>query len=198
MTKTRSLHRTVGLVMLLPFLGWGITGAIFFLKPGYAGAYEALQIKTYPFEATTQLQTDPAWLEVRLLKTILGGHLLVRTKEGWQHLDPQTLKPKPAPNEEETRSLLNDAFSINPQRYGQILAVEGNTIKTDTGVQAKLNWERMTLNQRGKDTDRIDFFYKIHYLQWTGIESVDKVLGGVGVALIFALSLLGAILFFRK
>jgi hypothetical protein len=196
--KTRSLHRTIGVIMFLPFIGWGITGAIFFLKPGYAGAYEPLQVKSYPLESAAAIQPDPSWLEARLLKTTLGGHLLVRTAEDWQHLDPQTLKPRPAPSEEQTRSLLNDAFSINPQRYGQILAVEGNSIKTDTGVQAKLNWERMTLSQRGRDTERIDFFYKIHYLQWTGIESVDKVLGGVGVALIFALSLLGAILFFRK
>jgi hypothetical protein len=137
-------------------------------------------------------------LEVRYLKTILGNHLLVRTIDGWQHLDPQSLKPKPVPNEEEMRTLLNDAFSINPQRYGQIVAVEGSTIRTDTGVQAKLNWDRMSLTQRGKDTDRIDFFYKIHYLQWTGIESLDKILGGIGITLVLALSLLGTILFFRK
>jgi hypothetical protein len=198
MPKTRSLHRIIGLIMLLPFIGWAITGAIFFLKPGYAGAYDSLQVKTYPLEANTAIQTNPSWLEVRYLKTILGNHLLVRTTDGWQHLDPQSLQPKLVPSEEETRTLLNDAFSINPQRYGQIVAVEGNTIKTDTGVQAKLNWKVMSLTQRGKDTDRIDFFYKIHYLQWTGIESLDKVLGGTGIALVLILSLLGAVLFFRK
>jgi hypothetical protein len=196
--KIRSLHRILGLIMLLPFIGWAITGAIFFLKPGYAGAYDLLQIKTYPLESNTAIQINPAWLEVRYLKTTLGNHLLVRTTEGWQHLDPQSLIPKPAPNEEEMRTLMNDAFSMNPQRYGQIVAVEGSTIRTDTGVQAKLNWERMSLTQRGKDTDRIDFLYKIHYLQWTGIESLDKVLGGTGIALILVLSLLGTVLFFRK
>jgi hypothetical protein len=196
--KIRSLHRILGLIMLLPFIGWAITGAIFFLKPGYAGAYDLLQIKTYPLESNTAIQTNPAWLEVRYLKTTLGNHLLVRTTEGWQHLDPQSLIPKPAPNEEKMRALMNDAFSMNPQRYGEIVAVEGSTIRTDTGVQAKLNWERMSLTQRGKDTDRIDFLYKIHYLQWTGIESLDKVLGGTGIALILVLSLLGTVLFFRK
>lgn len=196
--KTRSAHRIIGLIMLLPFIGWSVTGAIFFLKPGYVGAYETLSVKTYPLEASTTIQTNPLWLEVRYLKTTLGNHLLVRTTDGWQHLDPQSLQPKPVPNEEEIRTLLNDAFSINPQRYGQIVAIEGNTIKTDTGVQAKLNWDRMSLTQRGKDTDRIDFFYKIHYLQWTGIESLDKVLGGIGITLILVLTLLGAVLFFRK
>jgi hypothetical protein len=196
--KTRSLHRIIGLLMLLPFIGWAVTGAIFFLKPGYAGAYDPLQVKTYALESNTQIQTNSSWLEVRLLKTILGEHLLVRTVDGWQHLEPQSLKPKAAPNEEEMRALLNDAFLSNPARYGQIVTVEGNNIKTDTGVQAKLNWERMSLTQRGKDTDRIDFFYRVHYLQWTGIESLDKVLGGLGITFILVLSLLGAILFFRK
>jgi hypothetical protein len=196
--KTRSLHRIIGLLMLLPFIGWAVTGAIFFLKPGYAGAYDPLQVKTYALESNTAIQTHSSWLEVRLLKTVLGEHLLVRTVDGWQHLEPQSLKLKAAPNEEEMRALLNDAFLSNPARYGQIVTVEGNNIKTDTGVQAKLNWERMSLTQRGKDTDRIDFFYRVHYLQWTGIESLDKVLGGLGITFILVLSLLGAILFFRK
>ncbi len=196
--KTRSLHRIIGLLMLLPLIGWAVTGAIFFLKPGYAGAYDLLQVKTYPLEKTAPIQTDSSWLEVRYLKTILGEHLLVRTTEGWQHLEPQTLKARPAPNQEETRTLLNDAFSMNPSRYGEITNINGNHITTNTGVQAKLNWERMALTQRGKDTDRIDFFYRIHYLQWTGIDSVDKVLGGIGITFILVLSLLGAILFFRK
>jgi hypothetical protein len=40
--------------------------------------------------------------------------------------------------------------------------------------------------------------YRIHYLQWTGIKSVDQVLGVVGILLIVALSLLGARLFFAR
>jgi len=35
-------------------------------------------------------------------------------------------------------------------------------------------------------------------LQWTGIKGVDKVLGGLGILLVLALSLLGARLFFGK
>src|SRR5262245_31577926 len=165
--KVRSLHRLIGILMLLPFAGWAVTGAIFFLKPGYTGAYDLLAVKTYALDSATQIKSDPAWLEARLLKTVLGEHLLVRTSEGWQHLDPQTLQTKPAPSEDQVRSLLTDAFSINPARYGHVTGISGNTITTDTGVRVTLNWERLTLAQRGTDTDRIDFFYKIHYLQWT-------------------------------
>jgi len=194
--KTRILHRIVGLVMLLPLIGWAVTGAIFFLKPGYGGAYESLPVKTYPLTSRIALQTDPAWLEIRVVKTILGEHLLARTSAGWQQLDPRSLQPKPAPSEDELRALLADAFAINPARYGQIATVEGNTTTTDTGIRVTLDWNRLALSQRGKDTDRIDFFYRIHYLQWTGVAALDKALGALGIALVLILSLLGARLFF--
>lgn len=196
--KTRTLHRIVGLVMLLPLIGWAVTGAIFFLKPGYAGAYESLPVKTYPLATSIALEPNPAWLEVRVVKTILGEHLLARTAAGWQQLDPRSLQPKPAPAEDQLRALLADALAINPARYGQIATVEGNAATTDTGVQVTLDWNRLALSQRGKDTDRIDFFYRIHYLQWTGIAALDKALGALGIALVLSLSLLGARLFFSR
>jgi hypothetical protein len=196
--KIRKLHRVIGLAMLLPLIGWALTGAFFFLKPGYAGAYEPLQVKTYPLDANIAIQTDPSWFEVRVERTILGEHLLARTSQGWLHLDPQRLQPKPEPSPDEFRKLATDAFSANPGRYGQVATVERNVITTDTGVRVELDWKRLGLTQRGKDTNRIDSIYKIHYLQWTGVESVDKVLGALGILLVLALSVLGARLFFAK
>jgi hypothetical protein len=182
---------------LLPLIGWAATGAIFFVKPGYAGAYEALPVRTYPLETRLAVDPDPAWLEVRYIKTILGEHLLARTTEGWQHLDPQNLRPKRAPDDRELRFLITDAFSINPARYGRIVSVADNVATTDTGVRVTLTWNRLALAQRGKDTDRIDAFYRVHYLQWTGVATLDKILGGLGLALVVALSLLGARLLLR-
>ena len=124
--KTRALHRVIGLVMLLPMTGWAITGAVFFLKPGYQGAYEILPVKTY------------------------------------------------------------------------LLSIEGEKITTDTGVKIEMDWNRLALSQRGKDTDRIDTLYKIHYLQWTGVKSVDNIIGALGIVLVLALSGLGARLFFIR
>lgn len=196
--KTRVLHRVIGLMMLLPLTGWAITGAVFFWKPGYADAYELLQVKTYPLEPNIALQADPPWLEVRFVKTILGEHLLARTSNGWLHLDPRSLQPKPEPSTDEVRALVTDAVLANPARYGQISGIEGSTITTDTGVRIELDWTRLALTQRGKDTDRIDLLYKIHYLQWTGVKSLDKVLGALGIILVLALSGLGARLFFSK
>ncbi len=195
---TRALHRVIGLVMLLPLAGWACTGAIFFLKPGYAGAYDLLEAKTYPLETNIATQTDPSWLEARFLKTILGEHLLKRTSQGWLHLDPRSLQPRTEPSPEDIRALVTDAFSANPVRYGNVASIEGNLITTDTGVRIELDWNRLALTQRGKDTDRLDALYRIHYLQWTGFKSVDRVLGVLGILLVLALSLLGARLFFAK
>src|ERR1043165_5236811 len=97
--SARTLHRLIGLVMLLPLTGWAITGAIFFIKPGYETAYEALPVKTYPIAERIAVDTDPEWLEVRYLRTILGEHLLVRTSQGWQQLDPQNRFVKRVPTE---------------------------------------------------------------------------------------------------
>jgi hypothetical protein len=195
--KTRALHRILGLVMLLPLTGWAITGAFFFIKPGYAGAYELLQVKTYPLEPNIALQTDPSWFEVRLIKTILGEHLLARTSNGWLHLDPHSLQSKPEPSREDVVALVADAASANPARYGRVSGINGSTIITDTGVSIELDWNRLSLTQHGKDTDRIDLLYKIHYLQWTGVKTIDKVLGALGIILVVVLSGLGARLFFK-
>ncbi len=195
MIKARKLHRVVGLVMLLPLFGWAITGFIFFVKPGYEGAYELLQPKTYPMDGSKlALTPDSSWLEFRYFKTILGNHLIVRTAQGWQHLDPTTLAVRAKPSDDEIKKLLLDAFSVNPGRYGQVSAIAGGTATTTTNVRVALNWNRLSLQQTGKDTDRIDWLYKIHYLQWTGVKWMDRILGMVGLALIVVLSFLGLML----
>lgn len=194
----RKLHRIAGIVMLLPLIGWAVTGAFFFLKPGYSGAYETLPVKSYPFESEIKVTPDPAWLEVHLVKTILGEHLLARTSRGWLNYDPRNLQLRNEPSTEEIRALMNDAVSTNPARYGSIIRVEGRNVVTDAGIRIDLDWSRLALSQRGVDTDRIDALYRIHYLQWTGVKAVDQIVGALGILLVFALSLLGARLFFAK
>lgn len=194
----RQVHRVIGLVMLLPLIGWAATGAVFFTKPGYGAAYDALPIKTYPLEGPITLRPDPAWREVRHLRTILGLHLLARTDTGWVHLDPVTLQPAAVPREEDVRRLIADAFTVNPSRYGRIAGFAAGTATTDTGAVIRFDWNRLTLQQRGRDTDRIDRLYRIHYLQWTGQETVDQVLGLAGLVLLTVLTMLGARLAFRR
>jgi hypothetical protein len=196
--KVRSLHRIIGILLLLPFFAWAITGLIFFIKPGYVGAYELLNPKTYPLDKAVNVVSEPGWREFRYLRTILGEHLLVRTDAGWKQLDPATKQPRPIPTDAEIRTLLKDAFAANPGRYGEIASISGSDIRTTTDVDVSLDWNRLSLQQKGKDTERIDLLYKIHYLQWSGIKSVDRVLGITGIVLVLVLTSLGAWLAVRR
>lgn len=195
--QIRKLHRLIGLVMLLPLLGWASTGLVFFIKPGYQGAYELLQPKTYPVDKQVVITPQPSWLEFRYLRTVLGDHLLVRIAQGWQHLDPATLALRKTPTTDEISRLLLDAFATNPVRYGQVTQINNNVATTSTNVQIVLDWNRLSIQQRGRDTERIDWLYKIHYLQWTGVKWVDRIIGILGITCITILSILGLMLAFN-
>jgi hypothetical protein len=187
----------VGLVMLLPLVGWAVTGAVFFVKPGYAGAYEQLAVRSYPLDGNMPVRIQ-AWREARLLKTILGTHLLVRTDSGWRNLDPATLRIVPVPSPDKLRLLFEDAFTANPDRYGHVATQIDASARTTTGVEVTIDWNRLALQQRGRDTDRIDALYRIHYLQWTGQKALDRVLGLLGLLLIVTLAYLGVRLAFVR
>jgi hypothetical protein len=187
----RRLHRAIGVAMLLPLLGWAITGAIFYLKPGYAAAYHMVSIRTYPLAEGAASVPPGAWHEARLLRTILGDHLLVRTADGWQHLDPRSGLARPTPAPDDVERLLSDAIAGHP-RYGRVASVDGLRAQTDTGIRLALDWQRLAVAQRGADTDRIDWWYRVHYLQWTGVPVVDRVLGVIGLVLLVTLSGVGA------
>lgn len=193
----RRLHRMLGIVMLLPFFGWAVTGFIFFIKPGYAGAYDLLSTKFYPLESVAAITPRPEWLEFRCVRTILGLHLIVRTSSGWSQFNLDDLTPRPVAAPADITRLINDAMAANSGRYGTISSLHGLTAVTSTGVQVTLDWNRLALQQTGKDTERIDVLYKIHYLQWTGMKSVDRVLGMTGLVLLVALAAFGAKLAIR-
>lgn len=196
--RARTSHRFLGIILVLPFLAWAITGLIFFIKPGYAAAYETLNPRTYPLTGNLPFGADPAWMEVRYLRTILGDHLLARTEAGWTQLNPTDHRARNKPTEDEIKLLLKDAFLANPARYGTVTSIVGDTARTDTGVEVVLDWNTLRLQQRGKDTDRIDLFYRIHYLQWTGVKSIDRPVGFVGISLVLILTMLGAWLAIKR
>ena len=198
MIKSRKLHKITGLILVLPMLAWTITGLIFFIKPGYQGAYEQLSIKTYPLSSALAVHPKQEWQEVRLIHSILGEHLLVKLNNKTVHLDPVTLALKPMPSEQELKILLRDAFSNNSERYGDILRVNGLSAKTTTGVEVKLDWANLRLSQSGQDTQLINQLYKIHYLQWTGHKTVDQFLGVLGLILLILLMFLGVRLYVKQ
>jgi len=196
--KARTSHKVIGVVLILPFLGWAVTGFIFFLKPGYAGAYEILKPRTYPLTGAASIIPQSEWLEYRYFKTVLGDHLIARTEKGWLHLNPANGQPRSGPTRGEIELLLKDAFTANPLRYGEISDISGQTARTSTGVEVTLDWNTLSLQQRGSDTDRIDLLYRVHYLQWTGVKGIDKALGLIGLTLVMVLTGLGAWLAIRR
>ena len=179
-------------------LGWTITGIIFFIKPGYQGAYEQLSIKTYPLNESIALQPKREWQEIRLVTSILGDHLLVKSNNKTEHLDPNSLLLKPRPSEAEFKALLLDAFTGNSERYGDVINLDGLSAQTNTGVEIKLDWNNLRLSQKGQDTQLINLLYKVHYLQWTSHKGVDQVLGVLGLILLILLTILGVRLYLKK
>jgi len=198
MTITRRTHRILGLVLLLPICGWALTGFVFFVKPGYGAAYGGLRVREYPLLGTPVPQPRPDWLELKLVRTVLGDHLLVRDKNGRTHLDPATLLPRALPDENSIRRLIGEAIEPERGRYGEIARVTleagespAASVETTTGVKIDLDWSTLSLQQSGRDTRRIDALYRVHYLQWTGIRVVDRVLGVVGLTALLTLAFFG-------
>ncbi len=190
---SRRLHKTLGLLLLLPLLAWGATGIVFYFKPGYGDAYEQLTPKFYPLKNVAPLipENSAQWLKATRVQTQLGQHLLVNTADGVAHLNASTGAEFSQPTDAQLRAFINDAIAHNPARYGQVIEREGDVFTTNTGVVITLDWPRLQLRQRGPDTELIDTLYRIHYLQWSGFKTFDRVFGLLGIALLFSLSLLG-------
>jgi len=190
--RSRRLHRALGLALALPLVLWAATGLLFFLKPGYAAAYGPLELPARPLPGPRTVAATSGALEVRWLATTLGEHLLVRTAAGWRHLDAATGTEWPEPDAAALRPLVEAAIASHPERYGSLLGRdERGRWRTSTGVRIDLDWQHLSFTQRGYDTDAIDLAYRIHYLQWTGVPEIDRGLGGLGLAGLVALALLG-------
>jgi hypothetical protein len=191
----RRIHKIVGVVLAIPLLGWALTGVVFLTKPGYEGAYEQLAIRTYPLEQAFSLTPAANWHEARLLRTVLGYHLLLGVNGSRTHLDPQSLETRGLPSDADIQRLVADAIGTNAQRYGTIVAVNGGRVMTSTGVQITLDWMNLSLAQAGRDTRLLNGLYKIHYLQWLGRPIPDALLGVAGIVLLLLLTGLGLAVF---
>jgi hypothetical protein len=185
-------HRWTGILLLLPMIAWAASGLVFLIQPGYDQAYEQLTVRQYALGTDQAIQPGQSWQEIRYFQTVLGRHLLVRDADGWQHLHGETGQTWPLPDAAGITALIEDAFSANPQRYGNVIAVEGNRISTDTGVELTLHWPTLGISQRGRDSRWIDRIYSIHYLQWTGVALLDRLLGILGLSLLIYMSFNGA------
>ncbi len=184
-------HKLVGTILLLPFIAWSLTGIFFLVRPGYEEAYERIPVWTYPISDPVVFESQMHWHEIRYFQSVLGQHLIVRDNSGWNHLQAETLEEWSLPGEQDLKHLLEDAFRFNPDRYGDIVSIEGNVAQTSTGVVVTVNWDTLSITQDGRDSRWIDQIYNIHYLQWTGFYWTDKILGLGGLALLIYMTITG-------
>ena len=194
---TRKQHRLLGGILLLPFIAWSLTGIFFLVRPAYEQAYSVLLPKAYAADEVN-ISAEPQWQEMRLLKTVLGQHLLVKQEGRWQQLDPDSLEVRAAPIEEDLTKFVEDAISQDTQRYGELLPGESYPFYTSTGVTITVNWDSLSLYQQGADTRWIDRIYSSHYLQWTGIALVDTILGVAGLFLLLLMTITGSAMLLRR
>lgn len=184
-------HKLVGTILLLPFIAWSLTGVFFLVRPGYEEAYERIPVWTYPITDSVAFESQTDWHEMRYFQSVLGTHLIVRDDTGWNHLQAETLQEWKLPGEQELKYLLEDAFRFNPDRYGEIVSIEKNVAQTSSGVIVTVSWDTLSISQDGQDSRWIDRIYSIHYLQWTGLYWIDKVLGLGGLALLIYMTITG-------
>ncbi len=203
------VHRWLAIVLVVPLVVWSVSGLLFHLKPGWARAYDMLGAER-PLTTTsvapiaTVAATFSAKIsKIELIDTAIGPLYRVTTETATELVDAVGATRRSPLSADDAKLLAVDAVSRSAER-----AAYGSVTGTEVGERTvHVRFEHATvdvgrssarLSQRGPDTDRIDWLYRIHYLQWTGNKAVDRVLAMFGLALIWAVMLPGVVLFIRR
>ena len=201
-------HRWLAILLVSLLVVWSITGLLFHIKPGWDRAYDQLSVERrdspLPVQELVLAQNlGTAVQRLELFDTAIGPLYRVRTAAGTELYDARTGRPRTLA-EADVRTLVGDAVSRSPHRavYGDVakVALDATTahVTFSGGPVVDVGLRDARMSQRGPDTDRIDWLYRIHYLQWTGNRSVDRVLAMAGLALIWAVMIPGVVLFVRR
>ena len=173
------VHRAVAIALVAPLVVWSVTGLLFQLKPGWGRAYDLLDVARGRDE-TLDTAIGP-------LHRGAHGQLVGR--------GPLTV--------DEARALAIDAVARSPFRddYGAVRAatIDRDVVRVDfDGAVVEVGRDDARIAQHGGDTDRIDWLYRLHYLQWTGVAAIDRVLAIVGLVAIWVAAAAGCVLFVRR
>ncbi len=201
----RRIHRWLAIVLVIPLVVWSVTGLLFHLKPGWSRAYDQLDPeKPGPPLHLDKLVVPAGTTHLEVFATAIGPLARVTTAAGEALYDLDTgARRSPLPIDA-AKALAVDAIARSPHRatYGEITQVTS----TETSVKlvlaegpiVEIGRHDARVSQRGPDTDRIAWLYRIHYLQWTGVKPLDKVLALVGLLLIWLVLIPGVVLFVRR
>ena len=177
------LHRWLAIVLVGLLVVWSATGLLFHLKPGWDRAYDQLRAERSKVESL-DTAIGPLQRKAGELVDANGSKLVL--------------------DEAAVRTLVIDAVSRSPHRaaYGDIASVSLTErtaqVKFTSGITVEVGRHDARLSQRGADTDRIDWLYRIHYLQWTGNATFDRAFAVLGLVLIWAVMIPGLVLFVRR
>ncbi len=177
------VHRWCAIVLVALLVVWSVSGLLFHLKPGWDRAYDMLNAERGKSET---------------LDTAIGP----LTRKAGALVDAAGT-PRPPLTEDEAKVLVADALSrsIFAAAYGELERVshDETTVRLDYAhATVTIGRASARISQRGPDTERIDWLYRIHYLQWTGNATIDKVLAMAGLLLIWAVMIPGVVLFVRR
>jgi len=208
------VHRWLAIVLVVLLAVWSVTGLLFHLKPGWDRAYDQLSAErrgsTLRVDAIVSLGSiraslgDESITRLELFDTALGSLYRVTTANGTELLDATTARRRSPLDVVDARSLAIDAVARSTHRhdYGDVADVslgdEVAQVRFVSGPIVEVGRRDAVMSQRGPDTDRIDWLYRIHYLQWTGNRTFDRAFAMLGLALIWAVMIPGIVLFVRR
>ncbi len=201
-------HRWLAILLVVLLAVWSVTGLLFHLKPGWSRAYDMLSPERggplHPGKLAAPSVVGDDVTSLELIDTALGPLYRVSTAAGGALYDAQTgARRSPLPLAD-AKALALDAISRSRHAsdYGQLETadVRGDSavIAFSGGATVEVGLSDARMSQRGGDTDRIDWLYRIHYLQWTGNKTIDRAFAIFGLALIWAVVIPGLVLFVRR
>lgn len=199
----RRLHRLLGLLLLLPLVAWTVTGLAFHLKPGWAGAYEQLHgFDEDPLDPSALL--PPAGLPIagvatawELGSTAVGPVYRVSRKDGplLVHAATGTILSPLDRAAVEAIARQTSSRAAAPERYGDVkevlLSEHEGMVRFAGGAEVRVGRYDLSVAQRGPDTAWIDRLYELHYLRWSRIEAIDRVLAPLAIAAVWLLAFSG-------
>lgn len=207
-----AVHRTLAIALVALLVVWSVTGLLFHLKPGWDRAYDQLAVerpgplKLAAIVPATSIEAALAGASIErvaLFDTQLGPLYRVATATGTELVDATTGKKRSPLTVPECEALIADAVSRSPHRaaYGGPVAThtDERTVKVDfKDATVVLGRSDARISQHAESTGRIDWLYRIHYLQWTGNKTIDRAFAVLGLALIWAVMIPGIMLFVRR
>jgi hypothetical protein len=206
----RRVHRWLAIVLVIPLVVWSLTGLLFHLKPGWSRAYDQLDPARPARPGAVHLErlasalAEQSITHLELFDTAIGPLARVATPRGDELYDAASgTKRSPLPIDA-AQALAVDAIARSPHAsdYGAVSRVTSTEtsvrLELAAGPVVEVGRNDARISQRGPDTDRIDWLYRIHYLQWTGNRALDRVLAVFGLVLIWLVLIPGVVLFVRR